>query len=279
MTPIDQRLITLRRAVLACRETPGRAGRFIHLQDAEDVLIGGDLHGHLDNLKRLVRLADLVERPRRHLVLQEIVHGPFRHPNGGGDRSYQLVEAACALMVQFPGRVHYLMGNHELAQLTNRPVGKMDDGDLNEQFKDGVRTGYGARADDVYAVYCKLFESAPLAIRTPGRLLIAHSLPSRAFDPAALQLDPTPPEQLLPGGSVYALVWGRDTRPEALETFLRAMDADWLVSGHLPNDAGFERPSERHLILDCKGSPAAAALLPADRIITPEEFATCHRIL
>ncbi|NBO90737.1 MAG: hypothetical protein EBV06_00225 [Planctomycetia bacterium] len=279
MNPIDQRLITLRRGVIACRETPGRVGRLIHLADADDVLIGGDLHGQLDNLRRLVRLADLVTHPRRHLVIQEIVHGPFRHPNGGGDRSYQVVEAACALMVQFPGRVHYLMGNHELAQLTGRRVGKMDEDDLNELFKTGVRTTYGTRADEVYGVYCKLFESAPLAIRTAGRLLIAHSVPAREFDANALTLEPTPLEQLAPGGSVYALVWGRDTRPETLETFLRTMDAEYLVSGHIPNDAGYERPSVRHLILDCKGHPAGAALLPANRPITPEEFANCHQLL
>ena len=56
------------------------------------------------------------------------------------------------------------------------------------------------------------------------------------------------------------------------------MDADWLVSGHIPNDGGFERPSERHLILDSKGYPAAAALLPAGPI-TADVFADCVRML
>ena len=200
MSPSDQRLITLRRAVLACRDTPGRRGRVVHLDDADDVLIGGDLHGHFDNLRRLVQIADLVGRPRRHLVIQELVHGPFRHP-AGGDRSHQLVEAACALMVQFPGRVHYLMGNHELAQLTGRPVTKQDAGDLNELFNEGVRAAHGDKARDVLMVFNKLFECAPLAVRTPGRLLIAHSVAGRGFDPAVLALDATPPEQLEPGGS------------------------------------------------------------------------------
>ncbi|MFQ3652538.1 MAG: metallophosphoesterase, partial [Gemmataceae bacterium] len=118
MKPVEQRLITLRRGVLACMDTPGRTGRFVQLPDeAEDVLVGGDLHGHMDNLRRLVQQADLVRHPRRHLVLQELIHGPFHYAQGG-DKSHQLVEAALALMVQFPGRVHYLLGNHELAQRT-----------------------------------------------------------------------------------------------------------------------------------------------------------------
>jgi hypothetical protein len=278
MKPVDQRLITLRRGVLACMETPGRTGRFVQLPpDAVDVLVGGDLHGHMDNLRRLVQRADLVTHPQRHLVIQELVHGPFRYAQGG-ERSHQLVEAALALMVQFPGRVHYLLGNHELAQRTNRRIGKQDADDLNEQFRQGVRTAYGDRADEVYAVYEKLFDVAPLAIRTLGRVLIAHSVPARAFSRDDLLVQPTPVEQYAPGGSIYTLVWGRDTSPETLLPFLTAMEADWLISGHIPNDTGIERPTPRQLILDSKSTPAGCALVPANRTLTEEEFATCHHV-
>ena len=278
MKPVEQRLITLRRGVLACKETPGRTGRFVQLPaDAEDVLVGGDLHGHLDNLRRLVQRADLVTHPRRHLVIQELIHGPFHYAQGG-DKSHQLVEVALALMVQFPGRVHYLLGNHELAQRTNRRIGKLDADDLNEQFRQGVRTAYGERADEVYVLYEKLFDVAPLAIRTTGRVLIAHSVPSGAFSRDALLAEPTPPEQYQPGGSLYALVWGRDTSRDTLHKFLNVMEADWLISGHVPNDTGVERPSERQLILDSKGSPAGCALVPANRPLSEEEFATCHQV-
>jgi hypothetical protein len=188
------------------------------------------------------------------------------------------VEAALALMVQFPGRVHYLLGNHELAQRTNRRIGKLDAEDLNEQFRSGVRTAYGDRANEVYAVFEKLFDVAPLVIRTANRILVSHSLPARAFDRADLLTLPTPAEQYAPGGSLYALVWGRDTSVETLAVYLQAMDADWLISGHIPNDAGVERPSERHLILDCKGSPAGYALLPTDRPLTSDVFAQCEQI-
>jgi hypothetical protein len=278
MKPIDQRLITLRRGVLACMETPGKTGRFVQLPDSADsVLVGGDLHGHMENLRRLVQLADLVSHPRRHLVIQELVHGPFRYSQGG-DKSHQLVEAALALMVQFPGRVHYLLGNHELAQRTNRRIGKLDAEDLNDQFRLGVHTAYGERADEVYAVYEKLFDVAPLAIRTANRIILSHSLPARPFDRSDLLTLPTPLEQYTPGGSLYALVWGRDTSEQALQTYLDAMEGDWLISGHIPNDAGFERPSPRHLILDCKGSPAACALLGTEQPVSAEAFAKCQQL-
>lgn len=279
MAPIEQRLITLRRAVLACRETPGRRGRLVELQDAEDVVIGGDLHGHVENFRRLLLRADLANYPRRHLVVQELVHGPHRYP-GGGDRSHQLIDLVCALKVQYPHRVHYLVGNHELAQLTNRRVGKMDEGDLNELFLSGVREAYGNRADEVYAVYRALWGVAPLAVRTEGRLFISHSLPGVPdWPPAALEREPTPDADLVPGGAVYALVWHRDTSHEASAAFLAHVHADYLVTGHIPFDEGFARPTDRHLILDSKGHPACCAVLPAERLITPEDFAGCVHFL
>jgi hypothetical protein len=218
--------------------------------------------------------ADLARHPRRHLVLQELIHGPFRYADGS-DKSHQLVELVCALKCQFPRQVHYLVGNHELAQATNRRIGKLD-ADLNEQFFNGVRAAYALRADEVYALYLELFAAAPLAIRTAGRVFISHSLPSLGmqpeFDPAVLDLDQTPDADLAAGGSVYALVWGRDIRAETAEQFLRQMDADVLITGHVPCEGGFARPSPRHVIVDSQGSPAACCLVPADRPVAPDEL-------
>src|SRR5262245_17231448 len=277
MSDLERRLTTIRRAVQAFRDTPGRRGRFVALQDADEVLVGGDLHGHVENFRRLMLKADLGKHPRRHIVVQELVHGPFRYPTGG-DKSHQLVDLACALKVQYPRQVHYLIGNHELAQLTGQRILKLDD-DLNEQFRLGVRLAYGTRADEVYALYEELFSAIPFALRTEGRMFISHSLPSaarlEAFDPAALEREPTPTDD----GSLYALVWGRDVREQTLAGFLRKVDADVLVSGHIPCEKGFALPSPRHVIVDCLGSPAACCLAPADRPLTPEELPGCVQML
>lgn len=281
MSGVDLRLQTLRRAIGAFRDTPGRQGRFIDLQDIEDVLVAGDMHGHVEHFRRILQKSDLANHPRRHLVLQELIHGPFRYPTGG-DKSHQLVDLICALKAQFPHRVHYLMGNHELAQLTRRRVLKHDD-DLNEVFLEGVRAAYGSRGDDVYALYMELFAIAPLALRTPNRLYLSHSLPSAGslleFDPAHLREEPTPEGYLRPGGSVYSLVWGRDVRPETLDRFLRKVDADYLVSGHIPCEFGYERPSARHIIIDTQGASSAYLLLPAAEPLTEEQFGQGVRFL
>ena len=83
-------LHTLTRTAATFHGTPGRTGRVVGLSDAEDVLVGGDLHGHLGNFQALMKKADLENHPRRHLVLQEVIHGPHRYPNGG-DKSHQLL--------------------------------------------------------------------------------------------------------------------------------------------------------------------------------------------
>ena len=274
-------LTTFLRAEDAFRATPGRRGRIVDLQGAADVLVAGDLHGNLDNFRRLLQTADLARNPARHLVLQEAIHGPHRYP-AGGDRSHQLLDLIAALKCQYPHQVHFLMGNHELAQATGRRIAK-DDVELNDLFIQGVRTAYGDRADEVYGAYRRLIAVAPLALRTANRVLLSHSLPPlslmAAFDPAVLERDETTDADCVPGGAVHALVWGRDTRPETAAAFLEKMDADLLVTGHIPCDAGFEAPNERQLILDSLGRPAAYCLFPADRPLTHPELMNCIGLL
>lgn len=274
MPDADRILGTLRRAVQCFRDTPGRRGRVVALADVAEVLVAGDLHGNLENFRRLLTKADLARNPRRHFVLQEIIHGPY-HYSAGGDKSHQLLDLTAALKCQFPRQVHFLLGNHELAQYTQRRVSKGDD-DLNQSFREGVGTAYGVRAAEVYSVYQELFAVVPLALRTPNRVLMCHSLPpaSRldAFDPAVLERDVSEDSDVVPYGAVHSLVWGRDTRAETVAAFLAKMDADLLVSGHVPCDNGFDAPNDRQLILDSLGSPACYCLFPTDRPLTHAEL-------
>ena len=273
----DRLLRTLQRARQAFRDTPGRRGHLVELAQAEDVLAAGDLHGHVENFRRLLLKADLARNPARHLVLQEVVHGPQRYP-AGGDRSHQLLDLVAALKCQHPRQVHFLVGNHELAQAMNRRIGK-DDEELNDLFIQGVRTAYGARADDVCAAYRRLIAAAPLAARTPNRVFLSHSLPPASrlatFDPAVLERDESAEADCLPGGSVHSLVWGRDTSAETAAAFLKKVDADLLVTGHIPSERGFEAPNDRQLILDSMDHPAACCLFPADRPLTHAELVGC----
>ena len=81
------------------------------------------------------------------------------------------------------------------------------------------------------------------------------------------------------GGALHALVWGRDTSLENVTAFLQKVDADLLITGHIPCDLGFEAPNDRQLILDCMGTPACYCLFPADSSLTHAELVACVKSL
>jgi hypothetical protein len=244
-------------------------------------LIVGDLHGNMGNLAAALKKAQLERFPRRHLIVQELIHGPFRYPDDS-DKSHQAVDVWAALKCQFPDRVHYLPGNHELAQWTNRAIAKADL-DLNASFLDGVRFAYGVKASEIYAAYLDLFRSLPNAIRLPNRILVCHTIPTPRDQAQCnwqrLVVAGLEPEDVAPGGVVYALTWGRDLTPANAEEFARRMDVDGFITGHVPCEAGYAQPNPRQLILDSLGSPAAVCLCPADRPISMSDLLSCVQIL
>ncbi|MFL5327740.1 MAG: metallophosphoesterase [Gemmataceae bacterium] len=280
MPNAERMLSALRGAVNACRNTPGRKGSQVQI-DADDVLVAGDLHGNLPHFQALLALADLPNQPRRHLVLQEVIHGPFLYPNGT-DKSHQLLDLTAALKCQFPERVHFLPGNHELAQMTARPIARSR-GELNSLFRAGIDVAYGDQSDEIYRAYLDFIRAAPLALRTSNRVFMSHSLPPRdrlaAWKHEVITSEPLQDTELLPGGSVYWLLWGRDLAPETVHQFLINVDADLLVSGHIPCEEGFLVPNDRQVVLDAQNSPGGYCLFPANRPITHQELAACVQTL
>lgn len=278
MPPPERMLATLRKAHDRVLDTPGRSGHLVRLDGCADVLVVGDLHGHVGNFQAVWKLADLANNPGRHLVLQELIHGPFAYPNGGGDKSHQLVDLFAAVKCQYPDRVHYIPGNHEMGQWTGRPIQK-GSADLNAEFRRGLVTAYGPAAGDVFAAYTALFQSCPLALRTPNRVFLSHTLiPGKqldGFDPEALERELYDPADMQPGGVVYGIQWGRDTSPDTAARFLGLVDADLLVTGHLPADDGYVVPNDRQVALDCSGTPGGYAVVPADRPLTHAELVAC----
>jgi hypothetical protein len=209
-------------------------------------------------------------------VLQEVIHGPNRYANGG-DKSHQLLDLTAALKCQYPERVHFIPGNHELAQATGRSVAK-DDTDFNQIFVAGIGAAYSDQSDAVYAAYLELIAAAPLVVRTPNRVFVSHSLPS-ALKIGRFRYDDllreTEPADLETSGSAYAISWGRDTRPEHVAEFLRMVDAQLLVTGHIPCDNGVWAPNDRQIVLDAMQSPGGYCLFPADRPLTHAELIAC----
>ena len=93
----------------------------------------------------------------------------------------------------------------------------------------------------------------------------------------------SPGDGINPGGTArlgwhgvfaaHSLVWGRDVREETVADFLQKVDADYLITGHIPCDARLRTAkAHRHVIVDSQGSPAGCCLVPANRPISPADL-------
>lgn len=269
--PDPNRLLnTLRMATDACRRTQGRQGRVLQLNLAEEVIVVGDLHGHVTNFKKAMEYADLNTNPHRHLVIQELIHGPFTYATGG-EQSHRLIDLFAALKCLHPHRVHYLLGNHELSQWTRQAISK-NYVDLNDHFYLGVESAYGLHAPSVYTAYESLFAALPVLIRLPNGVILSHSLPGAKRLPnwslEHLFNEQHDEADVALGGSIHAVVWGRDTAEETVRTYLDKTAGQLLISGHIPCDDGYTLPNSLQIILDSKDEQGCLCSIPANSTVS-----------
>jgi hypothetical protein len=281
--PDPQRILsTVRKAAELMRTTPGRTGSLITLDQAEDVMVVGDLHGNLAAFRRALALSALDQHARRHLVLQELVHEINKGDDERIDRSHRLVDLVSALKCQYPERVHLILGNHELSELTGRIIGK-DGQALNLRFRQGMELAYGSKTNEIYQSYLDLFAALPLAVRTPNRVFVCHTIPDGthldSLDLGLLQGSVWPPEAMKRGGTIYALTWGRDTTEETINRFATMVDADWFITGHQPCDEGFRQANHRQIIIDGTNPLPAYILFSATEPVTIESLMKSVHIL
>jgi len=209
----------------------------------------------------------------RHLVLHELVHdSQLRESDRCG--SFELVERAAALKVEFPDRVHLLLGNHELAELIGIPVlteGRM----LNAFFALGLQNAYGGRQDDVRKGFKEFVRSWPIAAKTLTGVFISHSSPEMAningMD-LSFFLRPLHDEEYRKKRGVYNLLWGRDYDQQTADTFAASVGAEVLVVGHQPCPEGFRVPNSRHIILDSMHDRGCYLLLPLDKDLSQQDI-------
>ncbi|QVL33463.1 metallophosphoesterase [Telmatocola sphagniphila] len=273
--PDPQKLLkTLELARCKILQTAGRSGHFLEPQKVDDIFVVGDLHGNVSNFQAIYKKIELDKHPGRHLVLQELIHGVFRYPQGG-DKSHQLVDLFATLKCCFPDRVHYLIGNHELAQWTGKEILKNEE-DLNRLFDRGIEEAYRDYATEIRTAYNSLFAICPLGIRLPNRVYICHTLPStrrmEQFSLDFVKQEEFQPEDFQTGGKVYANLWGRDTTAENAAEFLKRVDADYLVCGHIPCEKGYEFLCERLVVLDCAKVPGGYVHIHASTNYSPSTF-------
>ncbi len=242
----------LRQAAELNWNDPYREGSMLQMPGFGQIVMTGDLHGHFRNFDKLQKYAMLDRAPARHVVLHEMVHKDVQVP-GDPDDSHLLLVMAAAYKCEFPDQVHFLQSNHELAQFTGYTIAK-NGRIVIDDYNNAVRQTYGERqGEEVLAAMSDFIAAFPLAIRTPNRVWMSHSLPDihnmDQFDPTIFK-KPMTRAEIADSRSAFLLVWGRRHTPEHIQRLADAFDVDIMITGHQPQDQGMGLYHDRLIILD-----------------------------
>jgi hypothetical protein len=231
--------------------SPLRQEQIVQLPAAGEVWMTGDIHDHRTNFSKLIRAADLDNNPQRHLVLHELIHGDHFDAKGAED-SWKMLYEAAELKCKFPNQVHFLLANHDLAQIHGEGIMKAGLS-VCEAFTAAVERDFGARGTLVNVAITEFLLTLPLAIRCPNGLFFCHSLPTddqiKNFDYTVFDRPLSPADYRRRTGPVYQLIWGRHFTPESVAAFADQMAAKIIITGHQPQDTGYLVNGDRHLII------------------------------
>jgi len=227
--------------------------RVVHLPERGKLLVATDFQGNVGDFDRMASIferAHGAERDGAVLVITgDLVHGPellesewpdYLGSYYKGDSKTLLVHAR-ALADKYPGRVHYLLGNHEHAHVGGPVVSKFfpDEASRLEELLGETGT-QSARA---------WIRTWPfVAVAPKARVLMLHAAPHTKIDSAddleRLRLDASSDfsfEDMASRSTLGALLWARTASTERARAFLQAIDPNARVAiyGHDVARAGF----------------------------------------
>lgn len=216
-----------------------------------EVWMTGDMHDHRTNFNKFVAAAKLADNPNRHIVLHELIHGDHFDTSGAED-SWITLHSAAELKSQFPGQVHFLLANHDLAQIHGEGI--MKSGlSVCEAFYKGLKRDFPDAYHKVNVAVTEFLLSLPLAIRCPNGLFFCHSLPNdeqiSTYDFTVFDRELTGADYKRRTGPVYQLIWGRHVTPSGVEAFAAQVNAKLIITGHQPQEMGYAVNGEQHIII------------------------------
>ncbi len=223
--------------------------RVVTLPNRGRLIVGTDFQGNVADFDRLAALFEkAAERPdgATLVVTGDLVHGPEivrqRWPEYLGSfyvsDSVRVLQAAVRLSEKFPGRVHYLLGNHEHAHIGGPIVSKFfaDEANRLEVLLGPSQT---QRIRSWFATW-------PLVVHAPSAgIILTHGAPNAIIESAE---DVECARLELPDGEiggvdelVAELLWARSASEARARAFMAAIHPDLNVAiyGHDVARAGY----------------------------------------
>ena len=196
--------------------SPLRQGQVVELPAEGEVWMTGDIHDHRRNFEKFIGAADLANNPQRHIVLHELIHGDHYDADGAED-SWQMLHQAARLKCDFPDQVHFLLANHDLAQIHGEGIMKAGLS-VCEAFNTGVKRDFKDQRGTVQRRDHRIPAVAAAGDPMPQRPVLLPQPADRRSDRdvrlhASSTARSTGDDYKRRTGPVYQLIWGRNIDP------------------------------------------------------------------
>jgi hypothetical protein len=169
------------------------------------------------------------------------------------------------------------MGNHDTAIVSDNNVIKAGK-EMAQPLKESMKRCFGDDYQLVAAAMKEYLLSQPLAVKSPNRIWMSHSLPS---DPALKDFDigilnkHLQPDDLTRPNSAYLLTWGRRHSEEALATLAKMLDTDFFILGHQPQPTGWARTAHNTIIIASDHNHGTVISFDLEKSYTIDELTSC----
>lgn len=242
------------------------ATRHILLPAHGRALVSTDIHGNHEDFLALRRIFEGLGPDARWVILGDVVHGPddkarSAEPDlyGFPDESFRIVEDILALDRALPGRVHFVLGNHDHGHVGGPHTHKF----WPDEVARLEATLSPAQLDDMLG----LFRRALLAVAAPCGVFMSHGSPDDALESLADldrfdDLGSAPDPRL--GGAVRSFLTHYGQPDAKSARFLERMSQSSglslrvVVHGHDRDESGFFYEGERQVCLCIFGAPREA---------------------
>lgn len=242
------------------------AQRTLLLPDRGRALVSTDIHSNLGDLFALRRVFEALGPEARWVILGDVVHGPndaarAAQPElyGYPDESARIVAEILALERAFPGRVHFVLGNHDHGHVGGPHTRKF--------WPDEVEHLESTLDPTEREAMRAFFARALLAVVAPCGVFLSHGSPDDTLERLAdldrvEDLGAVRDPRLLSALQSLLTHYGQPDARSAL--FLARMsessslDLRVVVHGHDRVEGGFFHEGERQVCLCIFGAPREA---------------------